>query len=93
MDMLAKHWWMLVVRGVINVLFGILAIARPGATVAALVIVFGAYALADGMVSFGLAFAHRERPVEATSSAGSSASRRGSSRCATRAFRRSRSTR
>ena len=38
METLARNWWVLVVRGVFAVLFGILALVLPGATVFALVI-------------------------------------------------------
>jgi uncharacterized membrane protein HdeD (DUF308 family) len=48
---LAKNWWSLVVRGLIAILWGILTLAWPGITVGALVILFGAYALIDGIVN------------------------------------------
>ena len=43
-----KNWWVLLLRGIVAVLFGILAITRPGITLAALVLLFGMYALVDG---------------------------------------------
>ena len=46
---LAQNWWALVVRGVAGVLFGIGALMWPPAAVAALVLLFGAYALVDGI--------------------------------------------
>lgn len=42
------HWWMLVLRGVLAVIFGIAAVLVPGITLAALVFMFGAYAIVDG---------------------------------------------
>jgi uncharacterized membrane protein HdeD (DUF308 family) len=48
---LAHNWWSVVIRGVIAVLFGILTLAWPGITVGALVILFGVYALIDGIVN------------------------------------------
>jgi uncharacterized membrane protein HdeD (DUF308 family) len=48
---LAKNWWSLVIRGLIAILLGILTLAWPGITVGALVILFGAYALIDGIVN------------------------------------------
>ena len=54
---LARNWWALALRGVAAVLFGLLALALPGATLAALVILFGAYALVDG--AFALVTAAR----------------------------------
>lgn len=48
---LARNWWSLVLRGVLAVLFGIVSFALPGITVVALVAIFGAYALIDGIVN------------------------------------------
>ena len=46
---LARNWWLLALRGVIGILFGIGAFVWPGATLAALVLVFGAYVFVDGI--------------------------------------------
>src|SRR5215510_13753419 len=46
---LARNWWLLALRGALGILFGIGAFVWPGATLAALVIVFGAYVLVDGI--------------------------------------------
>ena len=46
---LARNWWVLALRGVIAVLFGLAAFVWPGITLAALVLLFGAYALVDGV--------------------------------------------
>jgi uncharacterized membrane protein HdeD (DUF308 family) len=59
----AKNWWVLLLRGIVAVLFGILANTRPGITMAVLVLLFGIYAVVDG--SFALLAAiggwrHRE---------------------------------
>ena len=48
---LAKHGWVLALRGVAAIVFGILAFAWPGITVVSLVILYGAYALVDGVFS------------------------------------------
>lgn len=56
LSLLARNWWVLALRGVFAVIFGILAFIWPGATVAALVLVFGAYALADGIFALVAAF-------------------------------------
>ena len=54
-DFLSKHWWMFLIRGLFGIAFGILAFVNPAITLASLVLVWGAYALADGVVSlFGL---------------------------------------
>ena len=51
-NMFSKNWWVLLLRGVVAVLFGMLAISRPGITLGLLVLLFGFYALLDG--SFAL---------------------------------------
>jgi uncharacterized membrane protein HdeD (DUF308 family) len=46
---LAQNWWLLLLRGLAGILFGILAIAWPGATVVSLVMLFSIYVVADGI--------------------------------------------
>lgn len=55
-DALARNWWMLALRGVFAILFGILAWVWPGITVLSLAILFGAYALTDGVMELYHAF-------------------------------------
>jgi uncharacterized membrane protein HdeD (DUF308 family) len=58
-----RNWWVLLLRGIVAILFGLLAFTRPGMTLAALVLLFGAYALVDGIFSLLAAFTgwrHRE---------------------------------
>jgi uncharacterized membrane protein HdeD (DUF308 family) len=52
---LAKKWWLLLLRGIVAVLFGILAFTWPGLTLVTLVILYGAYALIDGIVALAAA--------------------------------------
>jgi uncharacterized membrane protein HdeD (DUF308 family) len=52
---LGARWWMLVVRGVAAVMFGVLALAWPGISALALVLIWGAYALVDGAAAVALA--------------------------------------
>lgn len=50
-DQLSKAWWMLAVRGALAIVFGILAWVWPGITLWVLVVMFGAYALVDGIAA------------------------------------------
>jgi uncharacterized membrane protein HdeD (DUF308 family) len=50
-DSLFQSWWILALRGVIAILFGVLALVLPGMTLLALVALFAAYALLGGAVS------------------------------------------
>jgi uncharacterized membrane protein HdeD (DUF308 family) len=45
------HWWALALRGIIAILFGLAAFLRPGIALEALILLFGAYALVDGVFS------------------------------------------
>lgn len=49
-ETLLKSWWMLAVRGVIAILFGVLAAILPGLTLLWLAILFATYALLGGAV-------------------------------------------
>jgi uncharacterized membrane protein HdeD (DUF308 family) len=51
LNVLARNWWMVALRGVAAVLFGIIAIVYPDITVGVLVAFFGAWALVDGAFS------------------------------------------
>jgi uncharacterized membrane protein HdeD (DUF308 family) len=55
-DLLARYWWLLALRGLAGVLFGILAFIWPGITLFVLVCLFGAYALVNGVLSLILAW-------------------------------------
>ena len=48
-NVLSRFWWMIVLRGVIAILFGITILAMPQLSLVALVFVFGGFALADGI--------------------------------------------
>jgi len=49
LHLLARHWWALALRGVFAVLFGLLTFLIPGITLLTLVLLFGAYAILDGI--------------------------------------------
>lgn len=52
----ANYWWLFLVRGLMAVIFGVIALVWPGITVLALVTLFGAYVIVDGFFSFVQAF-------------------------------------
>jgi len=60
---LAKCWWLVLLRGIAGIVFGILAFVWPGLTLAALVLLYGAYALVDGVFSLIAAFTGGAKPV------------------------------
>ena len=49
LELLAGRWWALALRGVIAVLFGLLTLFLPGITLISLVMLFGCYAILDGI--------------------------------------------
>lgn len=52
-------WWMVLVRGVLAILFGVIVLATPGAALLALVAVYAAYAIVDGVVAIVAGLRHR----------------------------------
>lgn len=44
-----KHWWQILVRGIIALIFGILVLAWPGLALEIFVIFFGAFIFVDGI--------------------------------------------
>jgi uncharacterized membrane protein HdeD (DUF308 family) len=62
--LLARNWWAIALRGVFSILFGIIALFMPGVTIGALVLLFAAFMLVDGIfaiVAGVRAAAHHER--------------------------------
>jgi uncharacterized membrane protein HdeD (DUF308 family) len=58
-ESLKRHWWVPVIRGIAAIVFGIIAFAYPGLTVATLVLFFGAWVLIDGIFRVVGAIGHR----------------------------------
>ena len=46
---LARSWWVVALRGLVNLLFGLSALLVPGLALTTLALLFGAYALLDGV--------------------------------------------
>lgn len=54
-DALTSRWWVVLFRGVAAILFGVLVIQAPEVSLLALVALWGAYALADGLLTLAMA--------------------------------------
>ena len=48
---LAQNWWLLLLRGIAAIAFGVLAFVWPGLTLLTLVLFYGAFALVDGVLA------------------------------------------
>jgi uncharacterized membrane protein HdeD (DUF308 family) len=48
---MAENWWLLLLRGIAAIVFGALAFVWPGITLLTLTFLWGAYALADGVLA------------------------------------------
>jgi uncharacterized membrane protein HdeD (DUF308 family) len=48
---MAKNWWILLLRGIVAIGFGVLAFIWPGLTLITLVVVYGVYAFIDGLLA------------------------------------------
>ena len=61
-SILARNWWILLLRGLMAIGFGCFAWLQPGISITALVLLFGAYTLSDGILAAGVAIAeHKQR--------------------------------
>ncbi|HSL47275.1 MAG TPA: DUF308 domain-containing protein [Anaerolineales bacterium] len=55
---LSRHWWWLALRGIAAILFGILALAWRGDTLGSFMLLFGNFALVDGLLAIFAALTH-----------------------------------
>jgi uncharacterized membrane protein HdeD (DUF308 family) len=58
-SILCRNWWLLLLRGLAAIAFGVITWLLPEISLAALVLLFGAYALADGIVAIWMAISGR----------------------------------
>ncbi|HEY9766535.1 MAG TPA: DUF308 domain-containing protein, partial [Chroococcales cyanobacterium] len=56
---LERNWQFLAFRGLATLIFGVLAMVWPGITLSVLLVLFGVYALAEGLLSGIIAFSER----------------------------------
>jgi hypothetical protein len=50
-ETLARNWWAVALRGVLAIIFGMIAFLMPAVTMLSLVLVFGVYAVVDGVLA------------------------------------------
>jgi uncharacterized membrane protein HdeD (DUF308 family) len=53
---LAENWWLLLLRGLAAIAFGVIAFLWPAITLVALTYLFGIYAIVDGLAAIWAAF-------------------------------------
>jgi uncharacterized membrane protein HdeD (DUF308 family) len=58
-DTLSRNWWSVLLRGLAAIIFGILTFLAPALSLATLVLLFGAYAIADGVLAIVAAVRRR----------------------------------
>jgi len=58
-DTLMRNWWVVLLRGLAGIFFGIATFFAPAISLAALVLLFGAYALVDGVLTLISALRNR----------------------------------
>src|SRR4029077_18500069 len=58
-ETLKRHWWVPVIRGIVAIVFGIIAFTHPGLAATTLVLFFGAWVLIDGIFRVVSAIGHR----------------------------------
>jgi uncharacterized membrane protein HdeD (DUF308 family) len=65
MDLMARHWWLHLLRGIAAIAFGVLTVVMPGVTLTVLVLLFAMYAFAAGVLAVVVALRgareHRRR--------------------------------
>ena len=59
-SVLSRTWWLLLLRGLAAIAFGVLTWFQPAISLAALVLLFGAYSLVDGILGVWTAIAGRK---------------------------------
>src|SRR5258708_24671955 len=50
-----NYWWLLLLRGIVAVLFGVYTLFNPGLSAVALVLAFGIYSIINGAANVGMA--------------------------------------
>jgi len=58
---LAHNWWVVALRGLLGIAFGLVALFWPGITILSLVLIFAAYSLIDGVFEIAAAVRAAQR--------------------------------
>jgi uncharacterized membrane protein HdeD (DUF308 family) len=58
-DALIRNWWVVLLRGVAGIIFGLITFFAPGISLVALVLLFGVYSFADGLLAIVTAIRRR----------------------------------
>lgn len=58
-DILASAWWLVLLRGIAAVVFGVLTLIQPEASLVALLLIFSIYAIADGVIGIWTALSNK----------------------------------
>jgi len=58
-ELLARNWWLFLLRGIAALAFGVLSLIWPEISLATLILLFGAYALVDGAFALSAAIVGR----------------------------------
>jgi uncharacterized membrane protein HdeD (DUF308 family) len=59
-EVLFEKWWVLLLRGLVSIAFAVLIWMQPAITLKAMIILFGAFALVDGVLGVWSAFSSRK---------------------------------
>jgi uncharacterized membrane protein HdeD (DUF308 family) len=54
-EAMKKYWWLVLLRGIVAVIFGVYTLFNPGISAVSLVLAFGIYAVFNGAVNLGMA--------------------------------------
>src|ERR1700750_253608 len=69
---LLRDWWLVLILGLLEIALGVLALAAPGATLAALITVAGIWAVAIGVMRVVIAFQVKRLPEDVDEAFGAS---------------------
>ena len=56
LNLIVRHRWLYIIRGILAIAFGVIALIWPGITLGVLVVLFGIYAIFQGVLAFVAAF-------------------------------------